>query len=150
MRKFRFPLEKVLTVRELRKLIAEEKLAAFLGEMYRIQKDLDDAMETAAGNREYLRRHLSGHLDLTKVQDALVFRAAIDRDITQVQDALARKTAEVRQAQQEVVARNQEMKALQRLKEKQLAGYRAMYWWEHSKQMDELGTMRFIRDEIRR
>lgn len=147
MRKFRFPLEKVLEVRELRKLIAEEKLAALLGEMYRIEKALEDTRAIAARNQGYLRHHISGHLDLDKVQDALVFRTAINMQINEIEDALSRKTAEVRQAQQEVVLRHQEMKTLQRLKEKQLANYKQMYWWEHSKQLDEIATMRFAREQ---
>ncbi|HHX10837.1 MAG TPA: hypothetical protein GX729_05685 [Firmicutes bacterium] len=150
MRKFRFPLEKVLEVRELRKLIAEEKLALLLGEMYEIEKALEDTRAVAAGNQMYLRQHLSGRLNLARVQDALMFRTAIDIKITEIEDALSRKAVEVRQAQQEVVERNQEMKALQGLKEKQLANYKAMYWWEHSKQMDEIGTMRFNRETERR
>lgn len=151
MRKFRFPLEKVLEVRELRKLIAEEKLACLLGEMYKIEKDLENTRAVAAGNQVYLREQISGCLDLGKVQDALVFRTEVNNQISQIEDALSKKTVEVRQAQQEVITRNQEMKALQRLKEKQLANYKALYWWEHSKQMDELATMRFNnRDEVRR
>jgi len=67
--------------------------------------------------------------------------------INEIEDALSRKTAEVRQAQQEVVLRHQEMKTLQRLKEKQLANYKQMYWWEHSKQLDEIATMRFAREQ---
>ena len=125
MRKFRFPLEKVLEVRELRKLIAEEKLAALLGEMYRIEKALEDTRAMAARNQGYLRHHISGRLDLDKVQDALVFRTAINMQINEIEDALSRKTAEVRQAQQEVVLRHQEMKTLQRLKEKQLGKLQA-------------------------
>lgn len=147
MRKFRFPLEKVLEVRELRKLIAEEKLAALLGEMYRIEKALEDTRAIAARNQGYLRHHISGRLDLDKVQDALVFRTAINMQINEIEDALSRKTAEVRQAQQEVVLRHQEMKTLQRLKEKQLANHKQMYWWEHSKQLDEIATMRFAREQ---
>lgn len=147
MRKFRFPLEKVLEVRELRKLIAEEKLAALLGEMYRIEKALEDTRAIAARNQGYLRHHISGRLDLDKVQDALVFRTAINMQINESEDALSRKTAEVRQAQQEVVLRHQEMKTLQQLKEKQLANYKQMYWWEHSKQLDEIATMRFAREQ---
>jgi flagellar FliJ protein len=147
LRKFRFPLEKVLEVRELRKLIAEEKLAALLGEMYRIEKALEDTRAIAARNQGYLRHHISGRLDLDKVQDALVFRTAINMQINEIEDALSRKTAEVRQAQQEVVLRHQEMKTLQRLKEKQLANYKQMYWWEHSKQLDEIATMRFAREQ---
>lgn len=150
MRKFRFPLERVLEVRELRKLIAEEKLAARLGEMYRIQKDLDDARAAADSNQDYLRKQLSGRLELGKVRYAIAYRSELDGRLARVADALSRKKAEVRRAQDEVIARNKEMKVLQRLKETQLAGYKAMYWWEYGKQLDELGTIRFIRDEARR
>lgn len=45
MKKFAFPLDKVLEVRELRRLIAEEKLGALLKEMYLIEQALDMAKQ---------------------------------------------------------------------------------------------------------
>ncbi|HHY11847.1 MAG TPA: hypothetical protein GX529_04375 [Firmicutes bacterium] len=150
MRKFRFPLEKVLTVRELRKLIAEEKLGVLLKDMYRVEKALENARAVVVDNQTHLREQLSGYLDLDTVQDLLNFRTAAGMEVTKTEAELSRKDSQVKQAQEEVVARNQEMKALQRLKQKQVSHYKVLYWWEHSKQMDRMGALYFNREEGRR
>lgn len=54
MRKFAFPLEKVLEVRELKRLIAEERLGALLNEMYAIEHALEVIEERETKNRDDL------------------------------------------------------------------------------------------------
>lgn len=130
--------------------MAEEKLGALLREMYQIEKDLSDIQAVAAQNQGRLRRRLSGWLDLDAVQDHLKFQKALDRDATKIEGNLAEKAREVGQAQKEVVYRNQEMKALKRLKEKQLSDYKTLYWWEDGKRMDQIGAIYFAKDEVRR
>lgn len=150
LKRFRFPLETALTVRELRKLMAEEKLGALVREMHQIEKTLEDIRVTAFENQAHLRRRLWGRLDRDKVRDHLRFQKALDKDAMVFEERFSNKACEVGQAQGEVILRNQEMKALERLKERRLCDYKTSYWWEHSKQMDQISAVYFGRDKVRR
>ncbi len=147
MKKFVFPLEKVLAVREMRKLIAEEKLGGLLREIYVIKNALSLAESARLENQANLRMHLSGSVNLRQVKTLLRYGNAISEDISSRKEELVHQESMVRKAQEEVLARTQEKRALERLKEKQISHHRAMYWWEQGKQLDEIGTMYFNRSE---
>lgn len=150
MKKFSFSLEKVLAVRELRKLIAEENLAVLLNDMYLAEKALDMSKILARDNETRLRNQLVGNLDLCEINTLLNFREAVNGQIIKRKEELTQKRSLVQEAQQEVIVRNQDMKVIHRLKEKQKSRYMKRYWWEHSKQMDQIGALYFNREEMRR
>ncbi|HHY16935.1 MAG TPA: hypothetical protein GX524_02560 [Firmicutes bacterium] len=146
MRNFKFRLERVLAVRDLNKFVAEEKLGRLLRDMYLIRNDLN--MATAAGleNCASLRKEVSGQIDLPRIKALLRYGAVVDKYISVKKEELAQKERSVRKAQEEVLARTQEKRALERLKERQISRYRALYWWEQSKQLDEIGSVYFGRN----
>lgn len=149
MKKFAFPLDKVLEVRELRRLIAEEKLGALLKEMYLIEQALDMAKQKELENKRVLMAQLDeqkGGVDLYQIKATLAYGAAIDEDIRELEKKLDDHMVLVREAQEEVIAKTKDKKALEQLKEKHLAEYMDMYWWERSKELDEIGTMYFTRN----
>ncbi len=150
MKKFSFSLEKVLAVRELRKLIAEEKLAAALNDMHRTETALNEARAVERTNEARLRQQLAGNLDLQEVNILLNFRKAVDHEIIKRKEELTQKQSLAQRVQEEVIARNQDMKVLHRLREKQKLRYKKRYRWEHSKQMDQIGALYFNREETRR
>ena len=147
LKKFVFPLEKVLAVREMKRLIAEEKLGGLLREMHVVKDALSIAESARLDNQASLRIHLLKSVDLGQVKALLVYGNAISEDISNRKEELVYQESMVRKAQEEVLARTQEKRALERLKEKQISLHRSMYWWEQGKQLDEIGTMYFNRSE---
>ncbi len=147
MKQFVFPLQKVLAVREIKRLIAEERLGGLLREMRVIKDALRIAESARLNNQASLRTHLSGSVDLRQVKALLDYGNAVSEDISSRKEELVHQESMVRKAQEEVLARTQEERALERLKEKQISRHKAMYWWEQGKQLDEIGTMYFNRIE---
>ncbi len=146
MRKFAFPLEKVLEVRELKRLIAEERLGALLNEMYAIEHALEVIEERETKNRDDLLALVKQGFDSFQMKAILNYGAALNEDIRTTKEQLARQTLLVREAQEEAISRTTEKKALEQLKEKHRSQYMKAYWWEQNKELDEIGSRYYQRN----
>jgi len=146
LKKFAFPLEKVLEVRELRRLIAEERLAVLLNEMRAIEHSLEVTKKLEVQNRHALVALAKGGIDPFQIKAVLNYGAALNEDIEKTKEQLARHAVLVREAQEEAILRTREKKALEQLKEKHLSQYMDEYWWEQSKELDEIGSRYFKRN----
>lgn len=150
MRKFAFRLQSVLEVREIRKLLAEEKLGVCLKSEREARALLDHAQATEKQAFEQLEGCLQGTIDPFTVKSSRAhLEVARENTVQRAQD-LEKVTVLVDRAREELVARTREHKVLVNLKEKRLREYRNNYWWEQSKLMDEIGTARFNRQNERR
>ncbi len=143
-------MERVLAVRELRKLIAEQKLGAVLRDMSQIECTLEESQLAALENQTLLRHLMFGTLDVDIIRDSLNLRKSMMEDIAEIEKQLAQIQIEVRHAQREVIKKNQKLKTLSKLKQKQKQNYQKAYWWEHSKQMDQIGVQHFNKKKERR
>ena len=149
MKRFSFPLEKVLEVREIKKLLAEEKLGLALREKSRAEASLSSALKVRAKTMDDWRRALTGRLDPVLVRDIFRYGEVVEEEVRQRREQLKQRDLEVQVARKEVLERTQEEKALRKYRQKKLSEYRAWYWWEQGKILDEIGTDRFTRRERR-
>ncbi|HHW19412.1 MAG TPA: hypothetical protein GXX30_11085 [Firmicutes bacterium] len=149
MKRFSFPLEKVLEVREIKRLLAEEKLGLALREKSRAEASLYSALKVRAKAMDDWRRALTGRLDPVLVRDIFRYGEVVEEEVRQRREQLKQRDLEVQVARKEVLERTQEEKALRRYRQKKLSEYRAWYWWEQGKILDEIGTDRFTRRERR-
>lgn len=140
MRKFAFPLEKVLEVREIKRLISEEKLGALLNEMYAIEHALELIEQRETQNRHDLLALAKQGFDSFQMKAILNYGAALNEDIRRTKEQLAKQTLLVREAQEEAILRTREKKALEQVKEKHRSQYMESYWWEQNKELDEIGS----------
>ncbi len=146
MRKFAFPLEKVLEVRELKRLIAEERLGALLNEMYAIEHALELIEQRETQNRHDLLALAKQGFDSFQMKAILNYGAVLNEDIRRTKEQLAKQTLLVREAQEEAILRTREKKALEQVKEKHRSQYMESYWWEQNKELDEIGSRYYQRN----
>lgn len=146
MRKFAFPLEKVLEVREIKRLISEEKLGALLNEMYAIEHALELIEQRETQNRHDLLALAKQGFDSFQMKAILNYGAALNEDIRRTKEQLAKQTLLVREAQEEAILRTREKKALEQVKEKHRSQYMESYWWEQNKELDEIGSRYYQRN----
>ncbi len=147
MKRFTYPLEKALEIRELKKLLAEEKLGEARREEARTRERLSEAADMRDRCFEDIRASVSGRVDPGAVKHLLKFESSIEDEIWRQKTDLVTREGQTRQATSVVVARTQEERTLLIHREDRLAEYKSLYWWEQGKELDEIGAVRFIRNK---
>jgi len=149
LKKFEFPLERVLEIRRLKKLLAEEKL----GEAQRNENAAKSRLDAARKAREEavmeMREALSGRLDSRSLKHMVRFGESIDSEIYRHTVDLRAKREITRKAREIAILRTQEEKALERHRENKLREYMDAFWWQQAKILDEIGAERYLRAKER-
>ncbi|MGI6662959.1 MAG: flagellar export protein FliJ [Bacillota bacterium] len=149
MKKFEFPLERVLEIRRLRKLLAEEKLGEAQRNENAVKSRLDAACEAREEAARELRGALSGRLDSHLMKRMMRFGESIDNEIFRHRADLKAKREITRKAREVAILRTQEERALERHRENKLREYMDAFWWQQAKVLDEIGAERFLRAKER-
>lgn len=147
MKRFTYPLEKALEIRELKKLLAEERLGKAQHEEARTRERLSEAVDMRDRCFEDIRASVSGKVDPGEVKQLFKFESSVEDEIWRQKTDLVKRESQTRQATSVVVARTQEERTLLIHRDDRLAAYKALYWWEQGKELDELGSARFIRNK---
>lgn len=149
MKRFAFPLEKALEIRQLRKMLAEEKL----GEAQTEEGRVGDRLTRAVGEQDkcfgQMREAMAGPVDAGEMQHLLRYKTSVEDEIVRQKSDLVKKRALTKEAMDVVVVRTQEERTLEKHRENRLQDYMAHFWWEEAKKMDEVGSQRFTRAKER-
>ncbi len=149
MKRFSFPLEKALEIRQLKKLLAEEKL----GEAERDENSTRGRLQAAHGMRdecfEAMRSSMQGKVDPGEMQRLYKYESSIEDEIWRQKTDLRKREAVTKAARDVAVVRTQEERTLEKHRENRLREYQALYWWEQGKNLDEVGSQRFTRGKGR-
>lgn len=149
MKRFLFPLEKALEIRQLKKLFAEEKLGEAQTEESRARTRLSGAVGMRDRCFEEIRGAMGGRVRLEEMRHLLRYESSIEDEIVRQKSDLAKREASTKVAREVVAARTQEERTLDKHRENRLREYRAQFWWEEGKELDEMGSQRFIRNKGR-
>lgn len=147
MKRFRFPLEKALEVRGLRRLLAEQKLGEARREEDRVRARLSTACLMRDRCFDEMRTAASGRVDPAVVQHLARYERGLEDEVMRHRTDLARKAEATRRAVDQVVERSREERALEKYREDRFSQYRKRYWWEQGKALDELASQRFAREK---
>lgn len=147
MKRFAFPLEKALEIRQLRELLAEEKLGQVQREENRTRARLNTAFRTRDQCFEEIREALGGRVEPGEMRQLLRYETSVEDEIVRQKTDLTKREAATREARDVAVVRTQEERALEKHRENRFREYRALFWWEEGKVLDEVGSHRFIRKE---
>ena len=145
MKRFRFPLEKALEIRGIKKLLAEEKLGCARREEKRTRDMLEGAVNERERCFESIRASLSNRVVPRDMRTLMRYEASIEDEIWRQKTDLVKKEAATVSAVEVVVERTKEERTLLTHRENLLADYRSTYWWAQGKAMDEVGSQRFVR-----
>lgn len=143
---FAFRLQTVL---DLACRIQDEKAQALARVQAKHQSLLDRmerlGLEQAARRLELLDAQQSGALDLQSIQWGLDYIGLLALDMANQQEALASAEQEVESARAELLAAASKVQVLEKLKAKAKAEYQAKLDHAEAGFIDELSTMRFVR-----
>lgn len=147
MKRFEFRLEKVLQVRKIRKTLAQEELGTLVRERDRVEKALILSQRRHKKALEEVRNALLGPIDPLMVGCSLRHERLVQSEISEKRGELEEKERLVEETRNRLMLRTQEVKTLERYKERQFSRYRAKFWWEQAKILDEISLERFSRKE---
>ena len=117
MKRFEFPLERVLEIRRIRKLLAEEKLGEAQRNENAVESRLDAACEAREEAAREVRSALSGRLDSRLMKRMMRFRQSIENEIFRHSTDLKAKREVTEKAREIVLLRTQEERALEKVRE---------------------------------
>jgi flagellar export protein FliJ len=149
LKRFEFPLERVLEIRRIRKLLAEEKLGEAQRNENAVESRLDAACEAREEAAREVRSALSGRLDSRLMKRMMRFRQSIENEIFRHSTDLKAKREVTEKAREIVLLRTQEERALEKVRENKLREYMDAYWWQQAKTLDEIGAERYLRAKER-
>lgn len=149
MRRFRFPLERVLEIRELKTLMAEERLALAAWATGEAEARLRESSARRNLAMEQMRAAVTGPVrSFHIVSHSLYLSSVSDEVLSRARELDERREAE-NQCRQMVVAARKDEQILKKYRNKLFRQYRALYWKEDTKRLDEIATQRFNRKERR-
>ncbi|HAN15696.1 MAG: flagellar export protein FliJ [Proteobacteria bacterium] len=143
MARFVFRLQTVLEHRKRLEDLAKVAFGESQGGLFREQATLRGFQEDEERTVDHLEviQH-EGILDMENLQLGLRFLDVIKVQIDRQTQVVARAEARVEQRRQELVAAMQARKALDRLREKQLADFKRLEQLREMKEVDEMAVMR--------
>lgn len=143
MRRFRFDLQRVLDIRELRKLLAEENLGRCLREEKQAQSRLDQAYTLQRDVWDRQRAEAEGRLEPWTLKALLRYRTFVEEEIGCLEGELQGKKELTGQARSRAIACAREVESLSKLKDRRKKEYRDFYWWQQGKVLDEIAALWF-------
>lgn len=149
MRRFEFPLEKVLEVRQIKRLVAEEKLAEALREEDRARDSLEAVLDEQEAANEKFRSFLLGTLDPVRLRSMVRYGESLEKEIFRTKADLREKEEITGAARFEAIDRTKDEEALIIHKEEMYREHKAAFWWEQGKALDEIGSQRYLRAKAR-
>ena len=141
MKKFKFSLEKVLSLREF-----EEKQAQIeLGKAQSVVNDLNDQLKFIASERLKSNESRSKSSDLTFLMSIENYINGLDYKKEKLIEELAQAQIILEEKRAIVVETIKKRKSLEKLKEKQFESYKKEYNKEEEKILDEISTSKFCK-----
>lgn len=147
MKKFHFSLDKVLSVREIRKSLSEEEFLLANGEREKALDRLNEAIQLHGRARGEVTGSLSGEIDPRLVRDRILFERWALSETLRKKDDLSRAEEVVRTKRMELLVRTRDHKVLENLKRRRFKEYREAYFWQEGKTLDEIAVLGFVRRE---
>lgn len=141
MKKFKFSLEKVLSLREF-----EEKQAQIeLGKAQSVVNDLNEQLKFIASERLKSNESRSKSSDLTFLMSIENYINGLDYKKEKLIEELAQAQIILEEKRAIVVEAIKKRKSLEKLKEKQFESYKKEYNKEEEKILDEISTSKFCK-----
>jgi len=147
LKRFEFRLEKVLQVRKIRKTLVQEELGALVRERDRVERALILCQRRHIKALDEARNALLGPIDPLIIGCSLRHESLVRDEISEKRGELEEKERLVERTRNRLMLRTQEVKTLERYKERQFSRYRTKFWWKQAKILDEISLERFSRKE---
>lgn len=145
--KFHFKLEALLAHRQQVEKEKQRKLAAVQSEMQAVTRQLQEThARIAAENKSLTASHLTGKLDMQYIAHEKRFVGNLQIKILLGMQKLAAMEKTLAAARAELLAAARDRKVIEKLKEKQLARWRAEQDRKEAALMDEIGTQIALRN----
>ena len=141
MKKFKFSLEKVLSLREFEQNQAQIEL----GKAQSVVNDINDQLKFIASERLKSNESRSKSSDLTFLMSIENYINGLDYKKEKLIEELAQAQIILEEKRAIVVEAIKKRKSLEKLKEKQFESYKKEYNKEEEKILDEISTSKFCK-----
>lgn len=145
MRRFRFPLERVLELRRYKEREWELKLAKITGECVLLQQEIQQRTDELARIMQS-GAQAGGKIDMERRVLNELFMLRLKQEREKLSDELALKEIKRQEVQEKYFAASRERKVIDKLKERRAAEYADMLKKEEIKQIDDLNNSRYRRE----
>lgn len=137
MKKFHFPLEKLLELRKYAEEQAEMKLAEYVGKCANLESDLDAMAGVLKRSRVANPGASTSAMDLMAAE---AYRKRIYNTIDDTLEELALAEVEKRKRQEEYMEASKQAKVLEKLKEREFSAYKKSSLRHEARVLDEIST----------
>ncbi len=149
MKRFRYPLQRLLEVRNLRKLQAEVDFGQALHYQAEAETELAKTYEKRSALHSHLRGNLVGTLDNAGLSRLQGYRQWVNDEAWRWEQEFQRRRARADEKRNEMLEKSRDNQALENHKDNSQKLYLRQYQWEQGKQLDEAGVLRFRSHERR-
>ena len=146
MKRFRFRLERLLSLRRHRETEWEQRLAEATGRVVTVQREIGDRVAEKA---RALRDQYQGGIDVRRLLSTNEYMRRMDHEIEKEEALLVRFRREREALQEKYLEASRDRKVLERLKDRRAAEYAKLQRVEETKQLDDITSGRAARERGR-
>ncbi len=147
--KFNFRLESLLDVRRAAEKECQRKLAEIQQQIQLLMREIEDTQaRIAAEDKALTSEKLVGTLDMLYIAHEKRFVGNLHMKIVLALQRVAASEVSLNAARAKLLAAARDRKVIEKLKEKQLARWRAEQDKKESAQLDELATQMTLRQQM--
>ncbi len=143
MSRFEFDLQRVLDVRGITKLLAEQSLAQCVKKELAAKVRLDESLLVEQEIRQTQRAITEGVIEPLVLQDLLRFRSEAFGRTKDCRKGWKESKELSHEARTHLIECSRKEQSLSKLKDRQKAEHTKRYWWAQNKALDEIASVRF-------
>lgn len=143
MKRFHFRLGKVLNIKKYHEKEWELKLARAAGECIRIENTMEHNMHEKA--RTLLSRRVTGTLEMDSLLYAEMYMNRLSQQNERLREELIRKEMIRNEVQKGYLEASKERKVLDKLRERQEAGFYKKQRTEEMKEIDDMNNSMYVK-----
>jgi len=145
MKKFRFALQPVLSVRERKEEQIKLQYAANIGQIVEIQKTREGIVRELKNLQESEKQNRADAKNITMLRYSVAYRFKLKNDLLKISQKIDDLNAEAFEIQKQLILAAKDRRAIELIKERQVKQWKKEYRLNEQRIIDDISQQGFIR-----
>ncbi len=145
MKKFRFALQPVLSVRERKEEQIKLQYAAKIGQIVEIQKTREGIVRELKNLQESEKQNRADAKNITMLRYSVAYRFKLKNDLLKISQKIDDLNAEAFEIQKQLILAAKDRRAIELIKERQVKQWKKEYRLNEQRIIDDISQQGFIR-----
>jgi flagellar FliJ protein len=145
MKKFRFSLQPVLSVRERKEEQIKLQYAAKIGQIVEIQKTREGIVRELKNLQESEKQNRADPKNTTMLRYSVAYRFKLKNDLLKISQKIDDLNAEAFEIQKQLILAAKDRRAIELIKERQVMQWKKEYRLNEQRIIDDISQQGFIR-----